>query len=134
MQDPNPPEHISTFMARRALTTELPIAIQYIAEALFDVLGSWERVMPRSLPRQYQSYSEIVYLVNSSELPKELEMTGLARKSLLKCLLGHVLLRLLQEEGIASHAVAAPTSALVDYTLDQLKKQMERLPAPQVGV
>ena len=121
-------------MARRALKTELPLAIQYIAEALFDVLDSWDLVTPRSLPRQYQTYSEIVYLVNNSELPKELDMTRLVRKRLLKCLLGHVLLRLLEDEDISSHAVAAPTSALVDYTLDRLKKQMERLPAPQVGV
>ena len=134
MQDPNPPEHISTFMARRALTTELPLAIQYIAEALFDTLGSWDLVTSRSLPRQYQPYSEILDLVNESQLPKDLAMTGLVRKGLLKCLLGHVLLRLLEEEDIYLHASAAPTSALVHYTLDQLKKQMERLPAPQVGL
>ena len=130
MQDPNPPENISTFVSRRVLTTELPFAIQCIAEALFDSLSSQDSVTSRSLPRRYQSYGEILDLVNESELPKELNMTLLGRK----CLLGHVLLRLLQEEDISSHATAAPTSALVHHTLDQLKKQMERLPAPQVGV
>ena len=130
VQDPSPPSHIATFVARHMLATQLPLAIQSIAESLSDIAQTDANIRSIVLPRSLGTYTEIIDLVRKSELVSGTDSN--AGLVIGKRLLGRVLLRLLLEKEISLHATAAPTAALVHYTLIQLKGLMEGLITPQV--